>query len=423
MSALESSSRGAAASPWTCPFCPLLCDSFSVDIDADGFALAGSECSRARSGLSRFGLGRGSAPPQIDGVACDLAAAIAAAARMLAASRQPLFGGLGTDVAGARALYPLACHTGAICDPAGGAALLHGLRALQDRGAFTTTLAEVRSRADLIVCIGSLPIERYPEFLRRCGVGEGGAARIVVLQPASAAPASSGGAAVEGVEVVRFDGDLFDAMAMLAACVAGRAVGDAAGALGPFAARLHAARYAVFAYEAAQLPAQGALIIEALNRIVSSLNQRTRAAALPLGGGDGASTVNAVFTWLSGLPLRSRAGPSGLEHEPLRFDATRLLAERAVDALLWIASFGTEPAPPSVDLPRIVLGHPSFATAVQGSGSVFIPVSTPGIGSAGHLFRTDGSVLMPLRALHDDGLPTVADVLRRLTQALQGAAA
>ncbi len=387
-------------------------------------SLAGSECGRARSGLARFGPAMAPAQAQIDGVACDSEAAIAAAARMLAASRQPLFGGLGTDVAGARALYPLACRTGAICDPAGGAALLHGLRALQDRGAFTTTLAEVHSRADLIVCVGSLPDQRYPEFMRRCGVGvgvdEGGAARVVVLQPG---PATSADAAVEGVELVRFAGDLFDAVAMLAACVAGRAVGDAAGELGPLAAQLRAARYAVLAYDAVQLPAQGALIIEALNRTVSTLNQRTRAALLPLGGSDGASTVNAVFAWLSGLPLRTRAAPTGLEHEPLRFDATRLLAERAVDTLLWIASFGTEPAPPSVDLPRIVLGHPSFAAAVQGSGSVFIPVSTPGIGSAGHLFRTDGSVLMPLRAVRDDGLPTVADVLRRVTQALQGAAA
>lgn len=422
MSALESpAGRAAASSPWTCPFCPLLCDSFSVEADANGLVLTGSECGRARSGLSRFGPGVMAAQPQIDGVACDQAAAIAAAARMLAASRQPLFGGLGTDVAGARALYPLACRSGAICDPAGGSALMHGLRALQDRGAFTTTLAEVHSRADLIVCVGSLPSERYPEFLRRCGVGEGGAAKVVLLQAASA---SAAGTAGEGIEVVRFEGDLFDAVAMLAACVAGRAVSsDAAGALTAFAARLHAARYAVFAYDAAQLPAQGALIIEALNRVVSTLNQRSRAAMLPLGGSDGASTVNAVFAWLSGLPLRTRAAPSGLEHEPLRFDAARLLADRAVDTLLWIASFGTEPAPPSVGLPRIVLAHPSFAPAAQGRDTVFIPVSTPGIGSAGHLFRTDGSVLMPLRALRDDGLPTVADVLRRLTQALQGDAA
>ena len=421
MSALETLS-GPAAAPWTCPFCPLLCDSFGVAAEAGGWTLTGSECSRARAGLSRFSSAVAPvAQPLIDGVACDVEAAIAAAARLLAASRQPLFGGLGTDVTGARALYALACRTGAICDPAGGAALFQGLRALQDRGAFTTTLAEVRTRADLIVCIGSLPSERYPEFLRRCGIGEGGAVQVVLLQPTSAPSADP---AVEGVEIVRFDGDLFDAVAMLAACVAGRAVGDAAGALDPLAARLHASRYAVLAFEAAQLPLQGALIIEAINRIVSTLNQRSRAAALPLGGGDGASTVNAVFTWLSGLPLRTRAAPMGLEHEPLRFDANRLLADRAVDALLWIASFGTEPAPPIIDLPRIVLGHPSFAAVVQGPATVFIPVATPGIGSAGHVFRTDGSVLMPLRALRDDdGLPTVADVLKRLTQALQGAAA
>ncbi|HEY4065449.1 MAG TPA: formylmethanofuran dehydrogenase [Burkholderiaceae bacterium] len=420
MNALEPSCD-PVATPWTCPFCPLLCDSFSVDAEAGGWALRGSECARARAGLARFGpVGAPVASPLVDGVACDMKTAIAAAARRLAASRQPLFGGLGTDVAGARALYPLACRTGAIGDPVGGASWLHGLRALQDRGGFTTTLAEVRTRADLIVCVGSMPNARFPEFLRRCGFGEAGAAAVVLLQP-TAAPSAE--ARVEGVELVRFEGDLFDAASMLAACVAGRAVGAAGDALAPLAARLHAARYAVLAYETAQLPAQGALIVEAVNRAVGTLNQRSRAAALPLGGGDGAATVNAVFTWLSGLPLRTRAAPGGLEHEPLRFDARRLLADGAVDLLLWIASYGTEPAAPATDVPRIVLGHPHFATGVPVKDTVFIPVSTPGIGSRGHLFRTDGSVLMPLRALRDDGLPRVDEVLRRLTQALDGATA
>ena len=414
MSALESSS-GFSAAPWTCPFCPLLCDTFSVDTAAGGWRLSGSECGRARSALARFGPAAPRAQPQVDGLACDVGTAISAAARLLGASRQALFAGLGTDLAGARALYPLACRTGAICDPAGGAALMHGLRAQQDRGGFTTTLAEVRSRADLIVCIGSLPTQRYPEFLRRCGVGNSGAAEVVVVQ---ASNESTNEPAVTGVEFVRFEGDLFDTAAMLAACVAGRAVGASAGGLGALAARLHAARYAVLVYDSVQLAAQGSLFIEAIQRVVSTLNQRSRAAALPLGGADGASTVNAVFTWLSGLPLRTRAGPSGLEHEPLRFDATRLLADRAVDVLVWIASFGTEPAPPQVELPRIVLGHPGFGVAVQGPGTVFIPVSTPGIGSAGHLFRTDGSVLLPLFGVCDDGLPSVAEVLGRITREL-----
>jgi formylmethanofuran dehydrogenase subunit B len=420
MTAHETTASGPAA-PWTCPFCPLLCDGFGVATDAPDWALSGSDCSRARTALARFGGRVAAAQPSIDGVACDLDAAIAAAARVIGASRQPLFGGLGTDVAGARALYPLAARTGAICDAAGGAALWHGLHALQDRGAFTATLAEVRTRADLIVCIGALPAERFPEFPRRVGIGDGGsAAQIVVLSPVGEPAAAASKA---GSEIVPFDGDLFDAVATLAALVAGRAVGDAAAApLAALAARLRAARYAVLVYETARLPAHGTLIIEAVNRVVATLNQRTRAAALALGGADGASTVNAVFTWLSGLPLRTRATPAGLEHEPLRFDAQRLLADRAVDSLLWIASFGTEPAPPQADVPRIVLGHPSFAAAAQGAATIFIPVSTPGVGSAGHLFRTDGLVMLPLRALHDDGLPTVADVVRRMTQALPGGA-
>lgn len=406
--------------PWTCPFCPLLCDTFAVATSASPWSLVGSDCPRAQAALGRFGASLPAEGPQVDGAACDLDAAIAAAARLLGASRQPLFGGLGTDVAGARALYPLACRTGAICDPAGGAALWHGLAALQERGGFTTTLAEVRTRADLIVCLGGMPNERHPEFLRRCGFGASGVAKWVVLQPADVAAAEP---TVHGVESIRVEGDLFDMAAMLATSVAGRAVGDPDGPLARLAARLHAARYAVLVYETARLPAHGSLIVEAINRTVATLNRRSRAAALPLGGGDGASTVNSVFTWLSGLPLRTRATPAGLEHEPVRFDAKRLLADRAVDALLWIASFGTEPPPPEVDMPRIVLGHPTFAAAVRGRRTVFIPVATPGIGSAGHLFRTDGSVLMPLRAVHDDALPTVADVIRRLAQALQEASA
>ncbi len=122
----------------------------------------------------------------MDGRATPWPSAIAAAARLLGASHQPLFAGLGTDVAGARALYPLACATGAICDSAGGNALMQGLRALQDRGQFTTTLAEVRTRADVIVFIGGLPLNEAPLIAQRCGIGEAQVAQrhVVVLGPA-----------------------------------------------------------------------------------------------------------------------------------------------------------------------------------------------------------------------------------------------
>ena len=174
-------------------------------------------------------------------------------------------------------------------------------------------------------------------------------------------------------------------------------------------------------WENPALPAHGALLVETINHVVGLLNRSTRAAGFPLGGGNGAATANQVFSWLSGVPLRSRAGPIGLEHEPLCFDAKRVLADGAADALLWISSFNADPLPATA-LPRIVIGHPDLANdlsvSASGAPTVFIPVSTPGIGSAGHLFRTDGVVLMPLNAVYADTLPTAASVISRLTSAV-----
>jgi formylmethanofuran dehydrogenase subunit B len=415
----QSSTRDAAAPAWTCPFCPLLCDGFGVDRSTAPWRLVGSDCPRALRGLAHFGGSPALAQPRVDGRGATLEAAVGAAADILAQSRQPLFGGLGTDVAGARALYRLACTTGAISDAAGGAALMHALRALQDRGQFTTTLAEVRTRADVIVCLGASPTPRYPEFFRRVGIGEAHVAQRHIAFVGAEVDAALRSTARTSSESIALEEDLYATTALLAALVARRAVANAPPALAALAERLRAARYGVVVLDSAGLPAHGALIYELVERLVASLNIDTRAAMLPLAGADGASTVNQVFAWLSGLPLRSRAGALGLEHEPVTFDAGRLLADGAVDALLWVSSYGPEPAPPPSDLPRVVLAHPSTVLPAGAQPSVFIPVSTPGIGSAGHVFRTDGVVLMPLAAIYEETLPSAAQVLERLNAALR----
>jgi formylmethanofuran dehydrogenase subunit B len=418
MSALPASSAAAASAsagaiPWTCPFCTLLCDGFAVEAEGERLALRGSDCPRAQRGLSHFGSRSSTAQPQVDGQPATLDDAVEHAAHLLAASRQPLFGGLATDVAGARALYPLACATGAIADHAGGASLLHNLRSMQDRGAFTTTLAEVRNRADVIVCVGSSPRDAFPEIWRRCGIGEALVAeREVVFLGEDIDPLLAGKPGVSQ-HAVPLEGDLFDTLSTLAALVAERALPGASPTLVALAERLRAARYAVFVWEMAKQPLHGALIAEVLNhQLVGTLNRHTRAATLPLGGNDGMLSVNQTFMWMSGLPLRSRAGPLGLEHEPHRYGAEQLLQDGGVDALLWISSFGPQPAPPSTALPCVVLGHPG--TAVP-AGAVFIPVATPGIGGTGHLFRADGVVALPLEPLRAENLPGLPQVLARLT--------
>lgn len=433
------SGTSAAAGPsaaWTCPFCSLLCDAFTIEAAAQ-LRLRGSDCPRAQAALASFGATTASAGALVDGAPATVEAALDAAAARLAGARQPLFGGLATDVAGMRALYALADCCGAILDHAHGDSLMHSLRALQDRGLFYTTLAEIRNRADLIVCLGSDPRAHYPEFFRRCmpAPGSAGAREVVFLAgqeaDSTADAAVDAAAEVAGasrVEHLSARGDLFDVAARLAARLSERRVaapGEGADdGLGALAARMRAARYCVIVWEAAVLPRHGALVGEAVLRMVNTLNRTTRAGAFCLTGSDGAYTANYVTTWLSGLPLRSGVFARGLEHDPVRFCATRLLADGAVDALLWVSSFGPEPAVPAAELPAVVLGHPAQASALAGRrNTVFIAVSTPGIGSAGHLFRADGGVAVPLDAVRDDGLPTVAQLAAALRTRVRAAGA
>ena len=186
---------------------------------------------------------------------------------------------------------------------------------------------------------------------------------------------------------------------------------------------MRAARYCVIVWEPARLPPHGALVGETLLRLLMNLNRKTRAGAFTLGGNDGAQTANGAMSWLSGLPLRSRVGPQGVDHDPLQYATARLLDERAVDLLLWVASFTPDLPPLLIALPRIVLGHPALAAACAQAGTVFIPVATPGINADGHLLRSDNVVSLPLHAVRDEGLPTVAEVACELVERLTSDAA
>ena len=394
----------ALSGSWTCPFCALLCDDLPPP-QADRARLSSTDCPRARAAWSELAV---AVPAQawVDGDPATDEQAFAVAAELLGGMRQPLFGGCATDVAGARALYRLAARCGAICDHLGGAQLTANLRAVQDRGATLATLGELRARAHTLVCVGTSVLPRYPRFFERIGVGSSGSPcrRLVFL--AAAAPAGLTADTLPG------SGDLAADLQLLAALVAGQMPPRSDPALDALAHDLLASPYAVLVWEGATLPAQGALLIETLNRIAATLNRSTRAATLGLGGNDGAASVNQAFTWLSGLPLRTRVAASGLRHEPLRYDTERLLAGGAVDGLLWLDAFSATRLPPAGTLPRVVLGVPALGERLraegEAEGTVFLPVATPGLNAAGHLFRTDGPVLMHLPAARDDALPGVA---------------
>ncbi|CAN7658632.1 formylmethanofuran dehydrogenase [Caballeronia sp. LjRoot31] len=437
--AASSPLSAAAPSPepgvrdWTCPFCPLLCDDITTIVHGDGTLDAPDvDCPRLARALTWSSV-PGASQPAIDGQDTDLESALQRAADILKRASRPLFGGLATDVAGARALYPLAAGCGAILDHLHGDAMAASTAALQDRGGFFTTLSEVRTRADLLIIFDCQPSLRYPRFYERM-LGGTDHARDLIFVGCEVDPAAD---IVENTSThsILKDADPYDILAIWSALTQGRteaSIHDGTGnaiahALADLAGRVSAARYAVVVYEPAALPGpHPALLIEAVNRIVKAANRTTRAGALALGGDDGALSVNQAVTWLSGLPLRTRvsmptrlADQPQLDHDPQRYRTQRLLSAHEVDALLWVASFQPEPLPPGLadNVPAIVLGHPAMRSmlATRTAPTVFIAVATPGVDSGGHLFRVDGSVVAPLSAARATALPTVAAIAARLS--------
>ncbi|MGQ3674995.1 hypothetical protein ACT6QH_05810 [Xanthobacter sp. TB0139] len=406
---------------WTSPFNSLLPTSRLPSVVDGAWVCASEGDARTIAALRHFGVEPSMAQPLVNGAGADLEEALSTAAQWLAHSAAPLVGRVATDVAGLRVVHGLARRAGAILDHADGRA--HGLRARQDRGLVSASLNQLE-RADLVLFIDADPERAAPGFIELSGLDKphpGGVARqFIALGAAPEAMAHEGAPlAIEHVPVEP-DG-MFEALAVLSACVGGRHVPGAASALVDLAQRLLAARYAVLIWDNERLPAHGALVIEIIRRIIETLNRKTRATTFSLSAADGKAGAEQVLAWLSGLPPPLSFGPAGVIHDPVRHATGKLLEEQAVDTLLWISSFSPETPPPScAGVKRIVLGHPGHAELFSGAGgedTIFIPVSTPGIGSAGILFRCDG-VALPVRPLYTDTLPTVADMLAELTARL-----
>jgi len=427
---------------WTCPFCPLLCDDIEAHVSRDQtIAAPATQCARLADALTRHDASDNVCSPAVDGAPVSLDTALDAAAAVLAQARRPLFGGCATDIAGARALYALAAGCGAILDSLHGDALSASTLALQDRGAFFTTLSEVRSRADLLIVFACQPSAQHPRFYERIASGTS-MQRDIRFVCCDTDPAASQADDTRSTSLLA-DASPHDVLALWSAIAEGRTAESfddgarIATALASLMARIAEARYTAFVIEPAELPQpHAALLIEALHRIVKAINRTSRAGVLTLGGADGALSVNQTITWLSGFPLRTRVskpdrtpGTPPLDHDPYRYRTERLLAAGEADALLWTASFDPHPPPSTLDAntPLIVLGTPALGSAfdlqMRRAKTIFIPVATPGIDSDGHLFRVDTSVVVPLHAARHVALPTVAFIATHLADALATRAA
>ena len=413
-----------AVSNVACPFCGLVCDDLVVGTEGGRLTVQANGCAIA---IAAFEGADGGAGPRISGVAASLADAAATAARLLLLSRLPLIGGLATDVEGARAAGRLADRLGGVLDHMNSAAFLRNVMVLQDSGWIATTLSEVRNRADLLIVAGGDVVSRFPRFFERCVAnretlfGDGRTCDVIFLGPGLPA-----GTTLPGITPTVIPCDvtrLAEALGLLRALLAGRPV-QAEGAAGiplatwkSLAERMKVARYGVMAWVAGdfQFP-HAELTIQSLCELVKDLNGEHRFSGLPLGGSDGDMTADTVHLWQTGFGSRTSFGRGIPENDAYHHSTARLLARGEADVLLWISSLNETRTPPSTGIPTIVLGRAGMV--FEREPEVFIPVGIPGVDHAGHLFRTDRVVALPLQRLRPATLPSVADAVAAIDAAL-----
>ena len=407
----------------TCPACGLLCDDIQLENNNNKIKVLTRSCEKS---VRFFEQSLSDASPQINGKPASLHLAVAYAAKLIKASQQPLFAGLSTDVQGFRTIYNLAQTNNGSLQHLNAQSMARNIKVLQSTGWQTTTLTEVKNRADVIVCIGSDIVSHNPRFFERFVDIDGLFVQAKHRQIIVIGEANNKGIiksnALEGAQILACRADDLPSITIaLRALVAGKCLkaSEVAGVkvsdLQAVADRLKQAKYAVLAWVAKDLDFPHAeLTIQNITETVAILNQTTRAAGLLLGGSDGDTSANNANTWLSGLALND----APIEH----------------DLLVWVNSFNFDKQPPETDKPLIVIGNannvgaatrrdnlplPSKVTSRRVAAptnipEVFIPIATPGLDCSGTLFRVDSAVILPLKKFRENDLPTLSEVVREI---------
>lgn len=406
----------------TCPFCPLLCDDLTITQTGDSLTVSDNACPRGRTAFSRQ---PSRLQPRVSGKAVSLEAAVDAAAGILRRSQQPLLAGLATDVAGMRAAVSLAEATRGVLDHMHGDALNNSHRVLQSRGWMTTSLTEIRNRADLVVFVGT-DAGRYARFYERILWPETtlfepkpNQRELVFIGNGLKTGTAGAPKGVKSSQIKCQPEQLGELAGAVNAILLDQPLRNKVGPVKPaeirqLAERLRQARYSVIIWAPGELPtANGEAIIESLCNLIETLNAETRSAGFSLGGDDGGATAASVSAWLSGYPLRISYARGYAEYDPVANSTASMLAHRNTDSVVWLSAMNAETKMPDTGkLPSVVIADSD--KAFEREPDVFIPAGIPGIDHAGTLIRGDGVVSLPLQQLRDSDQPAAAEIIQAI---------
>ncbi len=415
----------------TCTVCGCTCDDLVLEVRGERFEAVSGPCSLAEPWFRELDAAR---PPAclVDDAEVSFDDAAQRAAETLMASRAPLVYGLSrSSTPGQRAAVRLADRLSATVDTTASVCHAPSILAIQHAGESTSTLGEVRHRADLVVFWGADPATSHPRHAERYSsdavgrfVPEGRAGRTIVVVD------------VEETETARTadlfvkvtPGRDFEAVNWLR--------GRTTGALDESApvpdgidevALRELQRLAVgcdfgavfFGLGIAQ-SRLGHLTVETLLQWVAELHDHTRWVARRMRIPGDVSGADSVLCWQTGFPFAVDLSRGFPRYDPGEYSANGRLERGEVDACLLV---GSESVPNLSDaarahlasIPTIVLDHPHRPSTTP--ASVRFTTAVHGVHAPGTIYRMD-EVPIPLRACVPTEYPTDEVVIERIEELL-----
>lgn len=366
-----------------CPFCGLVCDDLSPTLRSGVVEPERIICAKARTGFAAA-TAHHARQPAINGADTTLESALERAVELISGATLPLISGLIGDLSDSHAALALAEHCGGVLDHCDGDRIATTLQVYQETGWLSTSLGELRNRADLIITLGNDLEASYPRWREKIlDVGD----RLHVDQ----AP-----------QQLHLAEDLLAVLGEARAAYKHKPVATLRPSAESLVAKLRKANYPVFVV--GDLPgADTDLILRSVAGLVRDINQEARASLLVLGDNNGGTSAQLTAASQNGFGIRTSFATGSPIQNWSRYASQRLLSEHETDVLIWICSLQAIP-PPNTDIPTIVFGHPGLTFDTK--PAVYCPVSVPGTNRPGFIHRGDGLRLIALRALTSSDLPS-----------------
>lgn len=419
-----------------CTVCGCVCDDLRITVEAGRLTAIEPRCSLAEAWFLKQNVATsaaGGAPPaaELDGQPAEFAAAITEAARILRGAKAPLIYGLArSSTPGQRAAVRLADELGAIIDT--NASTCHGpsIVALQAVGESTSTLGEVRSRADLVIYWGSNPAVSHPRHMERYAVDpqgvfvpDGRKGRTVVVVDSRESETAKFADIFLQVE----KGRDFEVLWVLRALVQGLKLdvdevgGIEIGKLRDLAERMKSCKTGVvFFGRGLTLGSVGHADVEALLRLTMELNAFTRFYARRMRIYGDVAGADSVLTWQTGYPFSVNLARGYPRYSPGEYSADACLTRGEVDACLIVGGEGVKTLSDRArerlaDVPTIVLDYASAERLM--TPNVRFTTAVYGIHRAATAYRMD-EVPIPLKGFVASPLASDDEVLEAIRAAL-----